>query len=65
MHLSMLSPTYPLPGVMGEMVGIWLFEKSNSPPMGEQLVVKSPCSMVVRYFRKQVNSFNLQVKTNA
>ena len=22
MHLSMLSPTYPLPGVMGEMVGI-------------------------------------------
>ena len=22
MHLSMLSPTYPLPGVVGEMVGI-------------------------------------------
>ena len=22
MHLSMLSPTYPLPGIVGEMVGI-------------------------------------------
>ena len=25
-------------------------------------MVKSPCSMAVRHFRKQVNSFSLQVK---
>ena len=46
MHLTILSPPpppLPLPGLLEELVGIWLFEKSNSPPTGEHLVVKSPC----------------------
>jgi len=64
MHLSMLTPTSPLPGVIGEIVGIRLFEKLNSPPIGEQLVVKSPCSMAGMHFRKFINTYSLQVETN-
>jgi len=41
MHLSI--PTTPLPGLLGELVGMWPFEKSNPPPIGERPVVKSPC----------------------
>jgi len=36
MHLSILSPTTPLPGKGGGMVGIWIFEKLNSTPVGHE-----------------------------
>jgi len=52
-------------GIIGEIVGNRLFEKSNSPPIGERLVVKSPCSMAGMYFRKFNNTYSLQVETNA
>ena len=39
------------------MVGIRLIKKSKSPPMGERLVVKSPCSMAAVHFRKRASSY--------
>jgi len=36
MHLSILSPSTPLPGEGGEMVGLRLFEKSNSSFVGHE-----------------------------
>ena len=56
-QLSILFPTSPFPGVIGEMMRIRLFENSNSLPMGERLVVKSPYSMATVHFRKQVSSY--------
>jgi len=34
---------------------IWLFEKWNSPSIGEQLVVKFPCSMTGIHFKKLIH----------
>ena len=53
-RLSILSPnTYILlPGLLGELVGIRTLQKSNSPPIGELPVVKSPFTIAGMHFRE-------------
>ena len=58
-------PHLPPPGRSGGNGGDLTFEKSNSPPTGEQLVVKSPCSIAGINFRRQINSHSSQAKANA